>query len=194
MIWAAWIVGAVGLAALLIALHLTWAWWRIRTHAHVEPLHIASLGISHELHQLTHELGQLAGVERPLLFVRRARLPNAFVIAAIMRPEIYLTDELLEEASLREDGDDYLIGVLCHEIAHIKLNDNVRYGFWSYLDLLGSIFHLQAFCAVSRKRITAIEREADKTANQLHGQWISTQGNASPCKDFEEQSRLSHAE
>jgi len=157
----------IAVIALSIALHLLWAWRNIHKNPHVEPAHIAIPDTEPYLSQLISEISNIAGVNSPALFVCRAQLPNAFVVATIMRAEIFVTDELLEAANDRQDRLNYLIRVICHEIAHLKNKDSIRLGLLTYIANLAGFLKLRMVENKCNQLITKIEQRAHLTADQL---------------------------
>jgi len=161
----------IAIGALSIALHLLWAWWRIHSHPHVEPAYIAIPEIEPYLSRMISDISKIAEITPPELFVCRARLPNAFVIATIMRAELFITDELLEEANDQHDKLRYLTGIICHEIAHLKNNDSIRLGLISYIHNLSAFMKIRLIEKACSRRILKIEQQAHLTANELSQQY-----------------------
>jgi heat shock protein HtpX len=72
-----------------------------------------------ELHALLHELARRADLQAtPILYYVPSRIINAFALGHGNRRVIAVTDGLLRSLGLRE-----LVGVLAHEISHIRHND-----------------------------------------------------------------------
>jgi len=157
----------IAFIALSIALHLLWALKRIHAHPYVEPAHIAVPGIAPYLSRLISDISKIAEIEPPELYFYRAQLPNAFAVATIMRSELFIADELLEEANLQEKRLDYLMRVICHEIAHLKNNDSVKLGLLTYISNLSVFFKFRFVQNKCTQLITKIEHQADLTANEL---------------------------
>jgi heat shock protein HtpX len=78
-----------------------------------------------DLHKITQELAVRADlVSYPLLYYIPSHMLNAFSVGSPKNSAIGLSDGLLNSLSLRE-----LIGVLAHEISHIKHNDAQVMGY-----------------------------------------------------------------
>jgi len=161
----------IAIGALFFASHLLWAWWRIHSHPHVEPAYIAIPEIEPYLSQMISDIAKLAKIAPPELYVCRAQLPNAFVIATIMRAELFITDELLEEANNLDNKLDYLTRIICHEIAHLKNHDSIRLGLITYINNLSSSLHVRLIEQQCTLLITKIEQQADLTASALFKQY-----------------------
>jgi len=156
-----------GLLAAIITLHLLWSSYRLQHRCDIEPIEVAEPEIAAALQQLLVELSQLAGVTTPKLFIRRAALPNAFVIATIVKQDIYLTDELLESCNEQDDPLTQLTFVLCHEISHIKHNDAMILGLLHYADWILAFLHVKYLQAQIYKKNRMIEQHADASAHHL---------------------------
>jgi len=166
---AAYIMLALATVALYVMIKLIWVWYRLRFHPHVERIEIAFPAIAPELNALVDEVATVAGVSTPALYIRRAALPNAFIVATIIRPELYLTDELLEDCDRRQDGLNRLIHTVCHEIAHIKRGDAPKLCFLTWLMHLTSALCLPSLANAVSKKIGSIEQDTDIEANHLAG-------------------------
>jgi len=167
MIALQWFVFIVAGVAMLTALRLAWAWQRLRSHPHVEPVEIAKPSVAEELKRLVAMIADHAGIAPPLLYIRRAAMPNAFVIVAISRPELYLTDELLEHCDSIDNGLEYLTFTICHEIAHIRRGDSIRLGLLTYASQWANLLGLHKLEKIVRKKIEAIEQQTDMEAERL---------------------------
>ena len=161
---------AIALISLLATLHLSWAWFRFRTHPHIESIEIAEPSIAIELKQLVAEIATIAGVPAPPLYIRRAAMPNAFVVTAIFRSELYLTDELLEHCNELENGLEKLTLAICHEIAHIQRGDALRVGLLTYGLHLSDKLSLKGLGKTFQSTINDIESETQKLEKQLMAQ------------------------
>lgn len=124
-----WLAIALTAISLLVILDISQAWFRLRNHAHIETVEDAKPEIANDLKCLIADISAAAEIPAPSLFIRRAAMPNAFVAAAISRPELYLTDELLEQC---DNSLDELTKVICHEIAHIQRGDALKLGLLNY--------------------------------------------------------------
>ncbi|WP_241697006.1 M48 family metalloprotease [Mariprofundus sp. KV] len=158
----------IAAAFMLIVTQLVWAWRRLKRHPHVEIVELAKPEISAELNTLVEVVANTAGVAPPQLYVRRASLPNAFMIAAIIRPELYLTDELLEHCDSRDDGLNHLTQTICHEIAHIKRGDAIRLGFLTWVMHTASSLSIHSVAKSVLLKIDSIEVAADNEASFLY--------------------------
>jgi len=163
MLWLEWICLLIATLAIGVALRLLWAWHRLRSHPHVEPIEIAKPSIASELRRLVANVADIAGVIPPPIYIRRAALPNAFIVAGTFRPELFLTDELLEQCSSLEE----LEHIICHEIAHIKRGDAIPLGLLTLGLQCCQPFPLPFLTNYFQRRINQIEQAADKQANQL---------------------------
>ncbi|MDX8396024.1 MAG: M48 family metalloprotease [Mariprofundaceae bacterium] len=157
----------IAIAALSIALHLLWAWRCIHAHPHVEPAYIAIPEIEPYLSRMIKDISKVAEITPPELFVCRARLPNAFVIVTIMRSELFITDELLEEANNQQHKLDYLTSIICHEIAHLKNQDSIKLGLITYMNNISACLHFRFVEEKCDRLISLIEQRADLTASDL---------------------------
>jgi len=157
----------IAVIALSMSLHLLWAWYHIHASPHVEPVDIAVPNIAPYLSRMISDISGIAGIDPPSLYVCRAQLPNAFAVATIMRAEIFVTDELLEEANDRQDQFNYLMQVLCHEIAHIKNQDAIRLGLITYVYHLSQFLKLRVVETKCNQLIAKAEHRADLTADKL---------------------------
>jgi len=166
---AAYIALVLATIALYTVTKLAWLWYRLRFHPHVERVEVAFPAIAHELNALVAEVATAAGVSAPALYIRRAALPNAFIVATIIRPELYLTDELLEDCDNRPDGMNHLIHTVCHEIAHIKRGDAIKLCFLTWLMHLTSALCLPSLANTFREQIGSLELDTDIEANHLAG-------------------------
>ena len=163
---------AFALTALLeltVSASLLLAWKTIHSHPHVQPLdEVISADIALHLKTIIAKISNLAGIETPNIYICRAELPNAFAVASIMRTELFLTDELLEEANNKENKLEYLTMVLCHEIAHIQHNHSLEPGLWTYGFKVGIFFRVQAIHRYCKNRLIRLEDQADISAKALY--------------------------
>ncbi|MDQ6992685.1 MAG: M48 family metalloprotease [Mariprofundus sp.] len=153
--------------ALLFACRLSWASYRLSAHPHVEPIESAHPGIAFELNQLIADIASIACIPAPALYIQRSALPNAFVVATISRPDLFLTDELLEECDSLADGVDRLTWVICHEIAHIQRADALRVGLLISINQALLFLHLEKSAHYFQLKIQQIENETDIIAETL---------------------------
>jgi len=110
----AWAVAAGGVVALLFAPRIS-PYVVMRLYQ-ARPLHPHELA---ELHDLTAELAGRAGLSRsPSLWYVPSGVPNAFSVGNREHAALAVTDGLLRRLSSRE-----LVGVMAHEVAHIRHND-----------------------------------------------------------------------
>jgi len=158
-----WTCIFIAIIATFIGLKLAWAWHRLRSHPHVEPIEVAKPSISDSLHNLIKHVAIIAGVNAPPIYIRRAALPNAFIVAGIFRSEIFLSDELLEECVSLEA----LERVICHEIAHIKHGDALPLGLLTLGLQCSQTLSLSFLANYFQNRIDQIEHAADMQAHQL---------------------------
>lgn len=163
-----WLLIILALTSVLISIHLIWTVYRLRSHPCIEPVEIALPELSDELNQMLNNIAHAADISiTPSLFIRRAALPNAFVVATFFRPELYLTDELLEHCNEIEHGLEKLTHILCHECAHIKRNDSIRLGLLTYALQWTAALHVNTLHLRIQHRIDHIETQADCTAKQI---------------------------
>jgi len=161
MISLEWMCILIASIAILISVRLVWAWHHLRSHPHVEPIEIAKPSISEPLNNLVKQVASIAKVDAPPIYIRRASMPNAFILAGIFRPELFLSDELLEQCQSIEA----LEHVICHEIAHIQHGDALPLGLLTMglqcCQLFPFLMHYL------QRHIDKIEQVADKQANHL---------------------------
>jgi len=162
-----WIVAVVTITSIMAAMHLSWAWLRLRNHPHIETIEIAKPEIATELKHMIKGISTIAGISPPPLFIRRGRLPSAFVVAAISRPELYISDEMLENCSNIESGLAELERVVCHEIAHIQRGDALKIGMFTYGTQCSNKLTLKGVENIFQSAIDRIERETDKQAEVI---------------------------
>ena len=162
-------VEVLALAAAMVALYFLWVWQRLRQHPHVQPVEIAVPSIAQELNGVVSQVSAIAGVRAPRLFIRRAELPNAFVVASFMRPELYMTDELLEWLDQQHDGTDQLYRIVCHEIAHIKLHHEIPMGIANMMQLVGKKLGIKVATTMGSRWIERMENDADALSSDLYG-------------------------
>jgi len=163
MILLEWICILIASITMLISVRLLWAWHHLRSHPHVETIEVAKPSISAPLHNLVKQVASIAQVKAPPIYVRRASMPNAFILAGIFRPELFLSDELLEQCHSIEA----LEHVICHEIAHIKHADALPLGLLTLSIQYCQALHISCLANYFQKHIDYIEQAADKQANQL---------------------------
>jgi len=160
MLWLEWICLLITTFAIALALRLLWAWHRLRSHPHIEPIAIAKPAISNALQNLIASVANIADIAPPPVYIRRAALPNAFIVAGIFRPELFLTDELLEQCtSLTE-----LERIICHEVAHIKRGDAIPLGILTLLTQWSRMLAVPFLLHYCQKRIDSIEHAANLEA------------------------------
>jgi len=160
MIWVEWICLLIATAVIMLGVQLLWAWHKLRTHPHVEPIEIAKPAISRELGNLVTKVAGIAGIMAPPVYIRRAALPNAFIVAGIFRPELFLTDELLEQCESLET----LERIICHEIAHIKRGDAIPLGMLTLATQWSRILAIPFLLNYFQKHIDNIEHAANLEA------------------------------
>ena len=158
---------AIAAIALFVVIKLLWAWYRLRSHPHVESIEVANPEVAADLNALIAEVAAAAGIAAPPLYIRRAALPNAFIVAAIIRPELYLTDELLEECDGQADGLHQLMHTICHEIAHIKRGDAIKLGILTWLTHTVASFSMNSNGGIFQCKIELIEDAANVEADSL---------------------------
>jgi len=149
------------------AIRLTWAWYRLQNHPSIETIEVAKPEVAEAIHTLTQQISQAAQVPSPNLFIRRAALPNAFIVACIWKPDLYLTDELLEQCEQHDDPLSYLTFVLCHEIAHIKRGDAIQVGLLTYTNQWAELLKLKTISKRIEKKLNQIEQQTDTLAEIL---------------------------
>ena len=178
MLWLEGICLLIATATIAIALRLLWAWHKLRSHPHIEPIEIAQPSIAKEMKQLVAEVANIAGIVPPAVYIRRAALPNAFIVAGIFRPELFLTDELLEQCGNLED----LKRVICHEIAHIKRGDEISLGMLTLATQWSRMLAIHFPVNYFQKRITKIEHAADLEARTIFRAMKTTPPAGDPCE------------
>jgi len=140
----------------------------LKQHIHVNDLERALPVHAVWVYKLLQELSFIASIRTPKVFVYRAELPNAFVAAIPLQSEIYIADELFEEANASDKPIDTLAQTLAHEIAHLKLNHSFAHAIYTYL----SFQHMPMLSNLARNKLRKIEQEADDEAeciaSQLH--------------------------
>ncbi len=158
-----WICILIVSITVLISARLLWAWQHLRYHPHVEPIEVAKPSISKPLNNLVKQVASIAQVKTPPIYIRRASMPNAFILAGIFRPELFLSDELLEQCQSIEA----LEHVICHEIAHIQHADALPLGLLTMGLQCCQLLPLPFMTHYIQRRIDKIEQAADKQANHL---------------------------
>jgi len=167
MTWLPWLAAMLSAMFFMLVLRFLWAWLTLHRHPQVEPIEIAKPSIAENLNHLVADIATLAGVPPPSVYIRRAQLPNAFVVAAIGRPELYLTDEMLEYCNEIENGLDRLTFVICHEIAHLHNGDALSLGLLTYAIQWCLLLRLKRLGQYFQYQINVIERQADADAELL---------------------------
>jgi len=178
MLWLEGICLLIAAATIAIALRLLWAWYKLRSHPHVEPIEIAQPSIANAMQQMVAEVANIAGIAPPPVFIRRAALPNAFIVAGIFRPELFLTDELLEQCDNLED----LKRVICHEVAHIKRGDDIALGILTLASQWSRKLAMTSLANFSEKRIGKIEHATDLAAQAIFQTMETASPAGGPCE------------
>ena len=96
-----------------------------------------------QLHRVSTELAQWAGITRPELMIYPADTPNTFSVG-IGRGVVALSTGLLRLLNLRE-----LRGVMAHEFAHLKNRDGaLSLSAWAFVEAIGKLSQLVWIMAV----------------------------------------------
>lgn len=105
--------------------------WLLRLY-HASPMHPDQ---APHIHAAVHELASRAALPRPpeIFYVPSAML-NAFAVGGRGRTAIALTDGIWRALSLRE-----LVGVLAHEVSHLRNNDTLVMGVADLVSRITSV-------------------------------------------------------
>ncbi|MDQ6990775.1 MAG: M48 family metalloprotease [Mariprofundaceae bacterium] len=160
------LIGSLFIYALSIYIRLWYCKKKLKQHIHVNDLERALPVHAVWVYKLLQELSLIAAIHPPKVFVYRAELPNAFVAAMPLRSEIYIADELFEEANASHDPIDTLAQTLAHEIAHLKLNHAFTHAIYTYL----SYQHIPMLSDLAKNKLRTIEQEADDEAERIVSQ------------------------
>ncbi|MDX8389473.1 MAG: M48 family metalloprotease [Mariprofundaceae bacterium] len=150
-----------GLAVIICIpiIHLWRCKHRLSNHAFVVPLEEALPVNAPHVQQLISALSFIAGTRVPSTYVYRASLANAFVAALPLTPELYISDEVFEDANAADQSLEYLVAILAHEIAHLKLDHGMRHAALLYCRDLFIFRFMKSYCI---KRLALLEKEADQ--------------------------------
>jgi len=158
------------LVPLSLFVHFHWSSYRITSHPHVEPIHIALPSIADEIQLLVEKVSYIAQIPVPETYIFRSQLSNAFIIASTKSPHLFLSDELFEECNElgEEQGIEKLEWTICHEIAHIQHNDALPVYLIETVHALTTTLKLNKFSQLIDKWADTIEKRADTKANKLY--------------------------
>jgi|GEM_PF-4514773 len=162
----------LGLALILLCLlvHFLWSRYRITSHPHVEPIHIALPSIADEIQLLVEKVSYIAQIPVPKTYIFRSQLSNAFIIASTKSPHLFLSDELFEECNElgEEQGIEKLEWTICHEIAHIQNRDALPIYIIEVIRAITSLLRLGSLTQLTGKWVSTIENRANIEANKLY--------------------------
>jgi len=160
------LIGSLLAYALGVVIRLWYCTKNLKQHIHVNSLERALPVHAEWVYKLLQELSLIASIDTPKVFVYRAELPNAFVAVMPLRSEIYIADELFEDASTSDDPIHTLAQTLAHELAHLKLNHAFAHTIYTYL----SYQHIPMLHNFTKKQLRKIEQEADDEADYIVAQ------------------------
>jgi len=160
------LIGSLLICALGVYIRLWYCKKNLTQHIHVNDLEKALPVHAIWVYKLLQELSFIASIEPPKVFVYRAELSNAFVAAMPLRSEIYIADELFEQANASHDPIDTLAQTLAHEIAHLKFNHSFTHAIYTYL----SYQHMPMLCNLAKNKLRKIEQEADDEGEHIVSQ------------------------
>ena len=165
-------IATLFLMLLGISIHLWLCKHKLHNHHHVNTLEKALPIHAPHVYQLIQELSSIANIDTPEVFIYRAALPNAFVAAMPLQANLYIADELFEEANESTSNPlQVLAYTLAHEIAHLKQKHAFKHALYTYLTFL-QVYGLTAW---AKKKLCVIEKEADAEAENIMKQF-NTQG------------------
>ncbi|MDX8407917.1 MAG: M48 family metalloprotease [Mariprofundaceae bacterium] len=130
---------------------------RLLHNPHVQPLAIALPVQGILIQQLINDMAKIAEIHPPEVFVYRACLPNAYIASMPLRPELFLSDEALEQASESNSPIEYMAQLIGHEMAHIRLHHALFHAPIMYLaqSRFFLFFPMRTICQVALKKIEA---------------------------------------
>jgi len=133
---------------------------KLTRHPLVQPLEQALPVNAPLFKRLIADLAACAGVPEPKTWIYRSALPDAFVAAIYLHPDLFLADELLERANRAgEHGLNVLEQAIAHELAHLKLHHGPTH-------LL--LVHVPSpFKGWANAKLQRMEREADAEATRI---------------------------
>jgi len=141
-------------------------------HPHVMPLAQALPVQGETFRKLIADMSACADIPVPDVFVYRSQLPNAFISAIPLRPELFLSDESLEEANENKMPLDAFTQLIGHELAHIKLHHKLYHAIIMYFDQSTSLW-LRPFKKACRASLQKLELEADKEGSLIAKQYLT---------------------
>jgi len=147
---------------------------RLIHHPHVMPLAQALPVQGETFRQLIADMSACAGVSVPDVFVYRSQLPNAFISAIPLHPELFLSDESLEEANESQTPLDAFTQLIGHELAHIKLHHKLYHAVIMYFDQSTSLW-LQPFKKACQTSLQKLELEADTEGSLIAKRYLAQQ-------------------
>jgi len=133
---------------------------KLTRHPLVQPLEQALPVNAPLFKRLIADLAACAGVPEPKTWIYRSALPDAFVAATCLHPDLFLADELLERANRAgKHALDILEQAIAHELAHIKLHQELAHALLVHTP--------PPFKAWADARLQRMEREADAEAGLI---------------------------
>jgi Zn-dependent protease with chaperone function len=157
------LIGSLLAYTLGVFIRLWYCAKHLKQHIHVNSLERALPVNAVWVYKLLQELAHIASIDVPEVFVYRAELPNAFVAAMPLRSEIYIADELFEDANASHNPIATLTQTLAHEVAHLKLNHSFAHAIYTYL----SYQHIPTLSNFAKNKLQKIEQEADNEAERI---------------------------
>jgi len=141
-------------------------------HSHVMPLNQALPVQGNLIQQLISDMASIAEVLPPEVFVYRARLPNAYIAAMPLRPELFLSDEALEQANESDRPLENLAQLVGHELAHIRLHHALYHAAITFIAQSQSFifFPLRSLCLVS---LNKLESSADLEGSHIAKRYLA---------------------
>jgi len=160
------LIGSLLAYALGVVMRLWYCKKNLKQHIHVNSLERALPVHAEWVYKLVQELSLIASIDTPKVFVYRAELPNAFVAVMPLRSEIYIADELFEDANASPDPIYTLAQTLAHELGHLKLNHAFAHAIYTYI----SYQRIPMLHNFAKKQLQNIEQEANNEADYIVSQ------------------------
>jgi len=151
--------------------------WNASRHLFQHP-HVLSLAKALPvqgalIQQLINDMANLEDIESPAVFIYRSQLPNAYIAAMPLRPELLISDEALEHANQSRNPVKDLAQLIGHELAHIKLHHGLYHAPVMYIARSASFWFIP-LRRICNAILNKMEAEADQEGAKIVNQYLTT--------------------